>query len=137
MAATCLCAWTDGVQRTAKSCGPDAPVLASSPWEANASQGRWWHSMATRESAYKPSNHCAGKAGLLPLHLYAHVRFLLLPIAHETSGAARTRLSLRPLAFEGGRFAELGRKAVARMRTHTQSSSSAKADDPVFQSGHV
>jgi hypothetical protein len=27
----------------------------------------------------KPSNHCAGKAGLLPLNLYAHVRFCLLP----------------------------------------------------------
>ena len=53
-----------------------------------------------RESAYKPSNHCAGKAGVFPLHLYAHVRFLLLPIAHETSGAARTRLSLRPLFEE-------------------------------------
>ena len=25
----------------------------------------------------KPSNHCAGKAGLLPLNLYAHVRFSL------------------------------------------------------------
>ena len=25
---------------------------------------------------YKPLDHCAGKAGLLPLNLYAHVRFL-------------------------------------------------------------
>src|ERR1700743_3766664 len=45
----------------------------------------------------KPSNHCAGKAGLLPLNLYAHVRFLFATFAHETSGAARTRSSLRPL----------------------------------------
>src|SRR6185437_8564464 len=122
MAATCLCAWTDGVQRTAKSCGPDAPVLASSPWEANASRGQWWHSMATRESAYKPSNHCAGKAGLLPLHLYAHVRFCFVAIAHETSGAARTRLSLRPLLEGANELASLGRKAVARMRSHVSSS---------------
>jgi hypothetical protein len=27
------------LKRTAKSCGPDAPLLASSSWEANASQG--------------------------------------------------------------------------------------------------
>jgi hypothetical protein len=27
--------------RTAKSCGPDARMLASSPWEANGSRGRW------------------------------------------------------------------------------------------------
>jgi hypothetical protein len=45
----------------------------------------------------KPSNHCAGKAGLLPLNLYAHVRFAMFILAHETVGAARTRSSLRPL----------------------------------------
>jgi hypothetical protein len=118
-----LCAWTDGMSRTAKSCGPDAPVLASSPWKANASRGQWWHSMATRESAYKSSNHCAGKAGVFPLHLYAHVRFLLIPIAHETAGAGRTRSSLRPLFFWGANdFIKLGRNAVARMRTHVSSS---------------
>jgi hypothetical protein len=38
--------------RTAKSCGPDAPTLASSSWEAKASWGRWWQtSPVTRESA--------------------------------------------------------------------------------------
>src|SRR5665213_1132864 len=36
-----------------------------------------------------------------PLNLYARVRFLLMHIAHETAGAARTRPSLRPLAFLG------------------------------------
>jgi hypothetical protein len=34
---------------------------------------------------------------VFPLNLYAHVRFLLMHIAHETAGAARTRSSLRPL----------------------------------------
>ena len=46
---------------------------------------------------------------MFPLNLYAHVRFLLMHIAHETAGAARTRSSprpllrvaLRPLVFEG------------------------------------
>jgi len=32
-----------------------------------------------------------------PLNLYARVRFFLHNFAHETAGAARTRLSLRPL----------------------------------------
>jgi hypothetical protein len=35
-----------------------------------------------------------------PLNLYARVRFLF-PFAHETAGAARTRLSLRPLVSWG------------------------------------
>src|ERR1700735_3854196 len=48
---------------------------------------------------YRPSNHCAGKAGVFPLNLYAHVRFVLMHSAHETAGAARTRSSLRPLIF--------------------------------------
>ena len=34
---------------------------------------------------------------MFPLNLYAHVRFLLMHIAHETAGAARTRSSPRPL----------------------------------------
>ena len=43
--------------------------------------------------------------------LYAHVR-TLLPIAHETAGAARIRHSLRPLFGEGVRIpANLGRNA--------------------------
>ena len=37
-----------------------------------------------------------------PLNLYARVRFLLVHFAHETAGAARTRLSLHPLVSEGG-----------------------------------
>ena len=41
------------------------------------------------------------EAGLPPLNLYARVRFLLNNIARETAGAARTRLSLRPLVSWG------------------------------------
>ena len=36
-----------------------------------------------------------------PLHLYARVRLLYHFIAHETAGAARIRLSLRPLVSRG------------------------------------
>jgi hypothetical protein len=48
---------------------------------------------------------------MLPLHLYARVRFLKRNIAHETAGAARTRSSPR-LFFEGANdIANLGRSA--------------------------
>ena len=47
-----------------------------------------------------------------PLHLYARVPLYLYPIAHEAAGAARTRLSLRPLNLEGEELiASLGRTA--------------------------
>ena len=59
---------------------------------------------------YKPSNHCAGNAGVLQLYLYARVRFFAL-IAHETAGAASTRHSLRPLLHWANDFANLGRMA--------------------------
>jgi hypothetical protein len=39
---------------------------------------------------------------LPPLNLYARVRISLCKLAHETAGAARTRLSLRPLLFGEG-----------------------------------
>jgi hypothetical protein len=54
-----------------------------------------------------------------PLDLYARVRFFA-HFAHETAGAACTRLSLRPLlSVEGGSYAKLGRISAARTRTHT------------------
>jgi hypothetical protein len=37
---------------------------------------------------------------VFPLNLYAHVRISLCIIAHETAGAASTRLSLRHLSSE-------------------------------------
>ena len=49
---------------------------------------------------------------MLPLHLYARVPPASSTIAHETAGAARTRLSLRPLVIEGeATHANLGRIA--------------------------
>src|SRR5437016_3818643 len=62
----------------------------------------------------KPKSHCAGNAGLPPLNLYARVRFLL-PIAHETAGAARIRHSLLPLF--GGTKAKARAGHAARSRT--------------------
>src|ERR1700733_6692576 len=54
--------------------------------------------------------------------------FAMRILAHETAGAARTRSSLRP--FGANEFANLGRSVS---REGLRSSSSAKADDPVFR----
>jgi hypothetical protein len=58
---------------------------------------------------------------MLPLNLYARVRFCLMPFARETAGAARTRLSLRPLVIEGENQSTARAHRAARMRTHVLS----------------
>jgi len=52
---------------------------------------------------YKPSNHCAGNAGLLRLYLYARVR-ISRHLAHETAGASRRPAFPAPSIFGGTRF---------------------------------
>ena len=71
---------------------------------------------------------------MFPLNLYARVRVLFAQIARETAGAACTRSSLRPLIREGRKLSSKPRADhAARSRSHIQSSSPAKAGDPVFQ----
>src|SRR6266702_5975923 len=80
----------------AKSAQPGSINLqsANDGDKTNSSPGRARH---------KPSNHCAGNAGLPPLNLYARVRISLCNLAHETAGAACTRHSLLPLLGRNGR----------------------------------
>src|SRR5665213_2074763 len=116
-------------------------VLTPRRWRQaswNFPRWRWWQeSPVTRESTYKSSSHCAGKAGVFPLHLYARVRFLLMHIAHETAGAARTRSSLRPLVFEGERFACLGRSVSRECGTmpRRHCEEHLRRSNPVFACG--
>src|SRR3954447_21036013 len=58
---------------------------------------------------------------------------LFAQIARETAGAASTRSSLRPLNKRAGVVQQTSGDCAARSRTHIQSSSPAKAGDPVFQ----
>src|SRR5258708_27011481 len=88
------------LKRTAKSCGPDAPTLASSLAELSARR-RWQESPVTGESTKETVKTIAqgrpGESGgpvATTLVCYQH-------FAHEAAGAAGTRLSLRPLFFEG------------------------------------
>ena len=90
------------VMRTAKSCGPDAPMLASSLAEANASRGRRWQEGPVHRGEHDISRKtiAQGRPECSPLNLYARVRICFVHIAHETAGAARTRSSLRPCVQE-------------------------------------
>jgi|SRR5882724_1428010 len=91
--------------RTAKSCGPDAPTLASSWRRCFASRWRWWQeSPVTRESPKETVKTIAqGNAGCLRRTCgdYARVVFVFTP--REAAGAAGTRHSLRP-RFRGEGF---------------------------------
>src|SRR6185437_2495817 len=85
----------------AKPCGPDAPRAGVKFLSSKRCLGAMVSkSRSPGRARHKPSNHCAGKAGVFPPNLSARVRIPLLPHAHETAGAARTRSSLRPLPEE-------------------------------------
>ena len=84
--------------RTAKPCGPDAPRAGVKfPGGLRFPGAMVSKSRSPGRARHRPSNHCAGKAGVFPPNLSARVRYCLMPIAHETAGAARTRSSPRPL----------------------------------------
>src|SRR3974390_2295222 len=96
--------------RTAKSCGPDAPTLASSFLGSKLLGERGWQeSPVTRESAKEPVKPSRRESRMFP------VEPVVLPpcfFCTGPTGAIGTRLSLRPLIEEGGmRDARLGRSA--------------------------
>jgi hypothetical protein len=101
--------------RTVKSCGPDAATLASSFAEADRAQPggdapisvkrRWQKSPFARESTRQAVKTIAqgepDDAGK-PVVTNSCVFYL----THEAAGVSDTRLSLRPLAFEGQEFGQ-------------------------------
>jgi hypothetical protein len=94
-----MSATNDVDPRTAKSCGPDAPTLASS--FAKQFARRWQEGPVTGESAEETVKTIAqGRpdetGGPVVTTLVCFLFF-----AREAAGAAGTRLSLRPLFFEG------------------------------------
>ena len=91
------------LSRTVKSCGPDAPMLASSWREvilANDGGNKAGH-RGKREVSRKPiaqgKPECFRWTCMLVCAIFLH------KLAHEIAGAARTRLSLRPRLWRGGR----------------------------------
>src|ERR1700744_23739 len=110
--------------RTAKACGPDAPTLASSSWEANASQGRRWQkSPVTGESTKETVKPSRRECRLRPVNLWKTTAFC------AATGASDTRHSLRPLLriasalfpFGGERTCNPRALCVARTRSYVRS----------------
>src|SRR5216684_3986979 len=110
--------------RTAKSCGPDAPTLASSPRSCVGPTGLRQNLSAddggkrarspgrARHKLLKPLR--AGMPGV-PVYLLLLVCVLPIQSAHEAAGAAGTRHSPRPpwgreINAKLGRFASWGRE---------------------------
>src|SRR5260221_2894132 len=99
------------LMRTAKSCGPDAPTLASSLRRHVGPTG-FWHAISANDGGKQArSPGRARRKPLKPLRRECRVfrgtcgdyTRVLPHFAHEAAGAAGTRLSLRPLFFEGQR----------------------------------
>ena len=75
-----------------KPCGPDAPRAGVKfPGGLRFPGAMVSKSRSPGRARHKPSNHCAGKAGVFPAEPVCSCAFSLLPFAHETAGAARTR----------------------------------------------
>ena len=89
----------------------------------NSSPGRARH---------KSSTHCAGDAGVLRLYLYARVRNSLHHCTRDR-GCGKHPAFPAPSVGRERNFRKPRAQCVARMPTHIQLSSPAKAGDPVFQ----
>ena len=74
-------------------------LLASSSREANASRGRWWQEAPIHQGEHDIGRRAIaqGRPECFRFTCMLMCAFLLMHIAHETAGAARTRSSLRPL----------------------------------------
>src|SRR5215204_3187077 len=107
--------------RTAKSCGSGAAVLALSPREAKLLWGDGGKRAVLREEhevSRNPSRRESRDASAGPVCSCARS---YAQMAHETAGAACTRLSLRPLFCGGRKLRKARAPYAARTRTHTLS----------------
>ena len=121
------CRRRTALKRTAKSCGPDASTLASSFCGSIRESDGGKKARSPGRARYKRKTIAQGKpdASAGPVCSCA---FCFVQFAHETAGAARTRLSLRPLLSRARIFSKARAHRVARMRTHVQLSSSISGD---------
>ena len=106
-------------KRTAKSCGSDAPMPASSLREdAQATVSNKHGHRGEREVSRKTiAQGMPGRSGVTVVTTLG----CLFPFGPEAAGASGARHSLRPLMSEGQTFAKPRAHPAARMRTHTLS----------------
>jgi hypothetical protein len=113
------------LKRTAKPCGPDtrgwcqaaggevdptgsiSHQAGSDGGKTNSSPGRARH---------KPSNHCAGNAGVLRLYLYARVRLYSISCTRDR-GCSKHPAFPAPSVFRGKGLCKARAQCVAGMRT--------------------
>src|SRR5215475_12387640 len=83
------------------------------------------------ESAYKPSNHCAGKAGMSRLYLSNPCAFLTTHCTRRCGRSRRPAFPAPSCSSEGNKFRKLRRIRVVRTRAHVLSTSlQAKRSNP-------
>jgi hypothetical protein len=114
--------------RTAKSRGPDAPTLASS-FAKQFVRRRWQESPVTGESAEETVKTIAQGRPDETGEPVVTTLVCFLSFAREAAGALATRLSLRPLFFEG--MVGISRAhCVARSRRRVWSSATKQSAAP-------
>jgi hypothetical protein len=98
------------MRRTAKSCGPDAPTLASSSRKATFAGDGGKKARSPGRARRKPLKPLRGECRVFPVSpWWTYSCFLFF--ARETAGASRARHSLRPLIFRGRKIeVKLARK---------------------------
>src|SRR6202041_2397672 len=89
--------------RTAKSCGPDAPTLASSSREASFLEGDGGKNARSPRRARRKPLKPLRREGRVFRRTCGDALACFLHFARGAAGAPSTRLSLRPLIF-GGRM---------------------------------
>ncbi len=72
-------------------------------WGSRPVQRRWQKSRSPGRARSKPSSHCAGKAGVFPLNLYARVRFCCA-LCTRDRGCSEHPVFPAPSTFVGGKF---------------------------------
>ena len=93
------------------------PRELASSWRVKARRRWWQESRSPGRARHKPSNHCAGKAGVFPPNLFARVRYCLIHRHTRPRVRRAPGPSLRPLfAEDANEIANLGQMPVARMR---------------------
>jgi hypothetical protein len=109
--------------RTAKSCGPDARIAG-----VKCSRGqRLPGAMVARGSdspgraRYTSSSHCAGKAGVFPLNLYARVRISCDAHCTRDRGCSAHPVFPAPSYFWGANDLQASDKTMSRERELTSS----------------
>src|SRR5664280_2449566 len=106
--------------RTVKSCGPDAPTLASSSREAILAGDGGKEARSPGRARRKPLKPLRGECRAISGVTVVTTLVCYLHTAHEAAGASGARHSLRPLFSEASGSCTAWAHRAARARTYTR-----------------